>query len=96
MPAHHPKKDSEIGIEKMKYGIEKFTVKMKSKSVWDATAANERFCEMAAATPQTILWEIERLSPAGTLVEAATSQSRLGVVCYSRTIRTEKTDNLDQ
>ena len=39
-------------------------------------ALNERFCEMAALTPQTILWEIERLSPAGTLVEAATSQSR--------------------
>jgi len=34
---------------------------------------------MAALTPQTILWEIERLSPAGTLVEAATSQSRLDV-----------------
>ena len=40
------------------------------------TSANERFCEMAALTPQTILWEIERLSPAGKLVEAATSQSR--------------------
>ena len=42
-------------------------------------ADNGRFCEMAAVTPQTILWEIERLSPAGTLVEAATSQSRWDV-----------------
>jgi hypothetical protein len=44
-------------------------------------AGNERFCEMAALTPQTILWEIERLSPAGTFVEAATSQSRQHVGC---------------
>jgi hypothetical protein len=31
---------------------------------------------MAAVTPQTILYEFERLSPAGSVVEAATSQSR--------------------
>ena len=31
---------------------------------------------MAAVTPQTILCGIERLSPAGKVVEAATSQSR--------------------
>jgi hypothetical protein len=37
---------------------------------------NGRFCEMAAVTPQTILCEIERYYPAGTVVEAATSQSR--------------------
>jgi len=47
------------------------------------TAANERFCKMAAVTPQTILCGIERLSPAGTLVEAATSQSRRDVRCYA-------------
>jgi hypothetical protein len=35
---------------------------------------------MAAVTPQIILWEIERLSPAGSVVEAATSQSRQHVV----------------
>ena len=52
------------------------------KSRWkEATAHNERFCEMAAVTPQTILCGIERLSPAGTLVEAATSQSRRDVRC---------------
>jgi len=44
-------------------------------------AYNGRFCEMAAVTPQTILCEIERLSPAGGVVEAATSQSRWGVSC---------------
>jgi len=32
---------------------------------------------MAAVTPQTILYEFERLSPAASVVEAATSQSRL-------------------
>ena len=50
---------------------------------WHATAYNERFCEMAAVTPQTILCVIERLSPAGTLVEAATSQSRKNDVSQS-------------
>ena len=30
---------------------------------------NGRFCEMAAVPPQTILCEIERLSPAGNLVK---------------------------
>jgi hypothetical protein len=44
------------------------------------TAANERFCEMAAVTPQTILCEFERLSPAVSAVEAATSQSRRHVI----------------
>ena len=46
-----------------------------------AAADNGRFCEMAAVTPKTILWEIERLSPAGSVVEAATSQSRWDVTC---------------
>ena len=45
------------------------------------TSANERFCEMAALTPQTILCGNERLSPAGSVVEAATSQSRRDVTC---------------
>jgi hypothetical protein len=40
---------------------------------------NERFCEMAAITPQTNLCGFERLSLAETLVEAATSQSRQNV-----------------
>ena len=43
-------------------------------------AANGRFCEMAALTPQTILWEIERYYPAASVVEAATSQSRWDVI----------------
>ena len=46
-------------------------------------AHNERFCEMAAVTPQTILWEIERYYPAASVVEAATSQSRWDVICYA-------------
>jgi hypothetical protein len=50
-------------------------VKWKIRQI-ETPAGNERFCEMAALTPQTILWEIERLSPAGSVVEADTSQSR--------------------
>jgi hypothetical protein len=38
-------------------------------------------------TPQTILWEIERLSPAATAVEAATAPSRRDV---SGNLRTEQ------
>ena len=40
---------------------------------------------MAAVTPQTILCGIERLSPAGSAVEAATSQSRWDVARKRRT-----------
>jgi len=46
-------------------------------------ADNARFCATAAVTPQTILWEIERFSPAGSFVKAATSQSCLDVVRHS-------------
>ena len=42
------------------------------------TAYNGRFCEMAAVTPQTILWEIERYYPAASVVEAATTLSASG------------------
>ena len=35
---------------------------------------------MATVIPQTILYRFEHLSPAASAVEAATSQSRLGVV----------------
>ena len=48
------------------------------------TTSNERLCERAAVSPQTILWEFQRLCSAGSLVETATSQSRRHVVgaCY--------------
>jgi hypothetical protein len=39
------------------------------------TASNEQFGKMAAVAPQTILYEIQRLYPATTAVEAATSPS---------------------
>jgi hypothetical protein len=47
----------------------------------ETTVYNVRFCEMAAVTPQTILYRFERLSPAASVVEAATSQSRWDVSC---------------
>ena len=46
------------------------------KWIDESRTPNGRFCEMAAVTPQTILCEIGRLSPAASFVEAATSQSR--------------------
>ena len=48
------------------------------------TASNGRFGTMAAVIPQTILWKIARLSPAGSSVKAATAPSRFDVVCKRR------------
>jgi hypothetical protein len=42
---------------------------------------SQRFCEIATLTPQTILYKFARYYPAGTAVNAATSQSRWDVVC---------------
>ena len=53
-------------------------------------AYNERFCEMAAVTPQTILCEIERYYPAASAVEAATTPSRWDVVCKQTSAPTMK------
>ena len=39
-------------------------------------AANMRFHASEAVTPQTILWKIERLSPAASVVEALRLCSR--------------------
>ena len=43
-------------------------------------ADNGRFCEMAAVTPQKVQCEIGSYYPAGSVVEAATSQSRWDVM----------------
>ena len=51
------------------------------------TAPNGRFGAMAAVSPQTILWEIGRYSPAGSSVEAATAPSRWDVRCKRTTAR---------
>ena len=47
----------------------RITAKSDRKSEWEATAANGRFCEMTAVTPQTILCEIARLYPAASSVK---------------------------
>jgi chitodextrinase len=49
--------------------------------VWDATAANERFCVIAAVTPQIMQCKLASYYPAGSSVEAATTQSRRHVRC---------------
>jgi len=54
-------------------------------------AANVRFGVMAAVAPRTILCGNERLYPAGSLVEAATTPSRWDVVCKrGATVRKSK------
>ena len=59
---------SRIKIERIQR-ILKITTEKKRESVWNATAYNGRFCEMAAVTPQTILCVIARLSPAASVVK---------------------------
>ena len=58
------------------------------------TAANGRFCEMAAVTTQTILWEIERLSPAATLVKPPPRKAA-GTLCASGESAVEKAVKLN-
>ena len=69
LPTRHPKKDSKIVIERMKSRIQKYTIEKKSRSVWNATAYNGRFCEMAAVTPQKRQCEFGSYYPAGSLVK---------------------------
>ena len=51
-------------MEKMTANLYKALLHLNSRA-----AANERFCEMAAVTPQTILCGFARLSPAASLVK---------------------------
>ena len=80
LPARHPKKDSEIGLERVKNGILKFTTEKKKISAWNATAYNERFCVIAAVNPQIMQCELANYYPAGSSVEAATAPSRHHVI----------------
>jgi hypothetical protein len=45
----------------------------------DKTAANERFCVIAAVPPQTMQCKLASYHPAASSVEAATTQSRNNV-----------------
>jgi len=52
-----------------------------AKNSWQETdiqtpAANERFCVIAAVSPQIMQWKLASYYPAGSSVEAATTQSR--------------------
>ena len=83
LPTHHPMLTNRIEIEKMKNGFLKFTVEKKRISAWNATAANERFCVIAAVSPQIMQWELASYCPAGSSVKAATTQSRHHVSCQA-------------
>ena len=56
------------------------------KDILETPACNMRFCEMAAVTPQKRQCELGSYYPAGTLLEAATSQSRRDVSSNGRTV----------
>jgi hypothetical protein len=48
---------------------------MRNENGNKTTAYNVRFCEMAAVTPQTILYKFARYYPTGTVVEAPPAQA---------------------
>jgi hypothetical protein len=67
----------------------------KNKEMAKCTAANERFCVIAAVSPQIMQCKLASYYPAGSSVEAATTQSRHHVGCNaarasSRKCRAEK------
>ena len=55
-----------------------------------STAHNERFCVIAAVTPQIMQWELASYYPAENSVVAATTQSRYYVMCKRRTAQWTK------
>ena len=56
------------------------TAKFDRKREWEATAGNERFCVIAAVSPQIMQRKLASYYPAGSSVEAATTQSRHHVI----------------
>ena len=50
-------------------------------------ASNERFCVIAAVRPQIMQWKLASYYPAGSSVEAATTQSRPHVIGKRGTVR---------
>jgi hypothetical protein len=77
----------QIGIERVKNRIQKNLVEKTSRSAWDATAYNERFCVIAAVTTQIMQCKLASYYPAGSSVEAATTQSRHHVVGNAGTVQ---------
>ena len=63
------------------------------RKLTDGRSHNERFCVIAAVSPQIMQWELASYNPAGSSVEAATTPSRHHVVCNRRTgqLENEKT-----
>jgi len=52
-------------------------------------ASNERFCVIAAVSPQIMQCKLASYYPAGSAVEAATTQSRRHVNCKRGTARAD-------
>jgi len=51
-----------------------------NKKMIERAAYNERFCVIAAVSPQIMQWKLASYYPAGSSVEAATTQSRHHVI----------------
>ena len=64
LPTRHPEKDSKIGIERLRNEIQEYTVEKKSRSAWDATAANERFGASGGVSRSKSSTNLQVLRPA--------------------------------
>jgi len=74
-----------LNLTRIKRKKRKMTAKFDRKREWEATAGNERFCVIAAVSPQIMQCKLASYYPAGSSVEAATTQSRHHVTCKRRT-----------
>ena len=59
---------------------------MKKKYKNESTALNERFCVIAAVSPQIMQCKLASYYPAGSSVEAATTPSRHHVGCKAESV----------
>ena len=69
------------------------SAKLDRKKGLKTTAANERFCVIAAVSPQIMQCKLASYYPAGSSVEAATTQSRHHVSGKWRATATETTES---
>jgi len=70
----------------------KKTAKLDRKKGLKCTASNERFCVIAAVTPQIMQCKLASYYSAGSSVEAATTPSRHHVSSNGRTVQRENQD----
>ena len=78
-----------IVFERMKNEIQRNTVEKKSRSAWDATAANEHIGKIAAAIPQKKQYEFGSSYPARAFVKPLPRQYATTLGASQRTVHAD-------